>query len=195
MVRGSRSGVGFALALALALTLLLVACGQDDEGGSSPATDSPATSAGPKCAFDGGRAAVEQALPTETLLLTDVRMAGHECFDRIVFELGGTARPGFAVGYLETPPTEDPTGNPVDVAGSAFLEIRMQSASGFDFEANVPSYTGPARLAPGDTTYAREAARTSDFEAILAWVVGLDEVRDFKVSTLAEPTRLVVDIG
>jgi len=183
------------LAACLALALLAGACGDDDgDDSSAPGTSSPATT-GSGCSFDGGRASVERAPPTETLLLTDVRMAGHPCFDRIVFEFEGVGPPGFEVGYLESPPTEDPTGNPVDLAGSVFLEIRMQSASGFDFEANVPSYTGPARLAPGDTTYAREAARTGDFEAILAWVVGLDEGRDFKVSTLADPTRLVVDIG
>lgn len=138
---------------------------------------------------------MELAPPTETLLLTDVRMAGHPCFDRIVFELEGVGPPGFEVGYLENPPTEDPTGNPVGVSGSVYLEIRMQSASGFDFDANAPSYNGPTRLNPSDTMYAREAVRTGDFEAILTWVVGLDEVRDFKVSTLADPTRVVVDIG
>ncbi|HUF85231.1 MAG TPA: hypothetical protein VMQ81_11630, partial [Acidimicrobiia bacterium] len=80
-------------------------------------------------------------------------------------------------------------------AGTAFLEIRMQSASGFDFEANTPSYDGPSRLMPTDTIYARGAARTGDFEAILIWVVGLDEERPFTASTLADPARVVVDIG
>ena len=172
------------------------ACG--DDGGDDPsstATDPPASSAGSECSFDGGREPVEQAPPTETLILTDVRMAGHECFDRIVFEFRGIARPGFEVGYLESAPVEDPTGNPVEVAGSVFLEIRMQSASGFDFETNQPSYTGPARITPTDTTYAREAARTGDFEAILIWVVGLDEERPFTASTLEDPARVVVDIG
>ena len=190
VLRTSRAGVVTVLALAL----FLAACGDDGGDSSSPGTDPP-TSTGSGCSFDGGRESVELAPPTETLLLTDVRMAGHPCFDRIVFEFEGVGPPGFEVGYLENPPTEDPTGNPVDVAGAVFLEIRMQSASGFDFEGNVPSYDGPARLTPGDTTYAREAVRAGDFEAILTWVVGLDEVRDFTVSTLADPTRVVVDVG
>ncbi|MGQ0802440.1 MAG: AMIN-like domain-containing (lipo)protein [Actinomycetota bacterium] len=193
MTRVSRRAT--VLAACLALALLAGACGEDDSDSSSPGTDPPASSTGPGCTFDGGREPVELAPPTETLLLTDVRMAGHPCFDRIVFELEGVGPPGFEVGYLENPPTEDPTGNPVGVSGSVYLEIRMQSASGFDFDANAPSYTGPTRLNPSDTMYAREAVRTGDFEAILTWVVGLDEARDFSVSTLVDPTRVVVDVG
>jgi hypothetical protein len=177
----------------LALTAA-VACGEDDDSTSTPGSEPP-PSAGGRCTFDGETAPVEQAPPTETLALVDVRMAGHECFDRIVFEFRGTARPGFEVQYLDGAPVEDPTGNAVEVAGTAFLEIRMQSASGFDFEANTPSYDGPNRLTPTDTIYAREAARTGDFEAILIWVVGLDEERPFTASTLADPARVVVDIG
>jgi hypothetical protein len=59
----------------------------------------------------------------------------------------------------------------------------------------MPSYDGPTRITPTDTTYAREAARTGDFEAILIWVVGLDEPRPFTASTLTDPARVVVDIG
>ncbi len=187
---------GAVLSLVLAVSLLAAACGEDDDGDrSSAATSAPAATEGPTCNFDGGRDDVEFSPPAETLLLREVRMAGHPCFDRIVFEFGGAGPPGYEVGYLDAPPTEDPSGNPVDVAGSVFLEIRMQSASGFDFEHNTPSYSGPARLTPSDTTYAREAARAGDFEAILTWVVGLDEARPFKVTTLADPTRLAVDIG
>jgi hypothetical protein len=185
---------GFSAAV-LALAIVTGACGEDSDDSAAPATAAPASSAGSDCSFDGGTASVEQAPPTETLALIDVRMAGHECFDRIVFEFRGAARPGFEVGYLESAPVEDPTGNPVELAGSVFLEVRMQSASGFDFEANEPSYTGPARLTPTGTTYAREAARTGDFEAILIWVVGLDEERPFKATTLTDPARVVVDIG
>jgi hypothetical protein len=182
------------VSLAVLALAAAVACGEDDDSASTPSTEPP-PSAGGRCTFDGGMAPVEQAPPTETLALTDVRMAGHECFDRIVFEFRGAARPGFEVQYLEGTPVEDPTGNPVDVAGTVFLEIRMQSASGFDFEANMPSYDGPSRLTPTDTIYARAAARTGDFEAILIWVVGLDEQRPFTASTLADPARVVVDIG
>ena len=178
----------------LALMLVTVACGEDDDSSSGPSTDPPPVTG--TCTFDGGTEPVEQPAPTdEVLLLADVRMAGHDCFDRIVFEFSGTADPGFEVQYLDAPPVEDPTGDPVDVAGSVFLEIRMQSASGFNFETGMPSYTGPARLTPSDTVYAREAARTGDFEAILIWVVGLDEERPFQAYTLADPARVVVDIG
>jgi len=176
------------------LASLAVACGDDDDQSeSAPPNDAPPAT--DVCTFDGGTAPVEQAPPNETLLLTAVRMAGHECFDRIVFEFAGTAQPGFEVHYLDGPPVEDASGEPVDMAGSVFLEIRMQSASGFNFDTGMPSYDGPTRITPSDTRYAREAARTGDFEAILIWAVGLDEQRPFTASTLADPARVVVDIG
>jgi hypothetical protein len=35
--------------------------------------------------------------------------------------------------------------------------------------------------------------RTGDFEAVLSWAVGLGDRVDFRVGTLDDPARLVVD--
>jgi hypothetical protein len=40
----------------------------------------------------------------------------------------------------------------------------------------------------------REVVRTGDFEAVLTWAIGLDERVGFRVSTLDNPSRLVVDL-
>jgi hypothetical protein len=39
----------------------------------------------------------------------------------------------------------------------------------------------------------RELVRTGDFEAVPGWVVGLEERADFRVLTLTDPPRRVVD--
>jgi hypothetical protein len=40
-----------------------------------------------------------------------------------------------------------------------------------------------------------EAEETGDFENALTWVLGLAEAVDFRVYALAEPFRVVVDVG
>jgi hypothetical protein len=190
-----------ALALALTLGLVLAACGDDDDSGSSSPATSASTSAPSSssdtgsCTFDGGTDAVSAPEPVEVMVLTDVRVAGHPCFDRVVFEFRDPGEPGYDVGYVPGPIVMDGSGDPVPVQGSAFLQIRMPSATGFDFETSTPSYDGPTRFTPSDTTQVREVVRTGDFEALLTWVVGLDEERPFTVTTLEDPTRVVVDIG
>ncbi|MGH9033567.1 MAG: AMIN-like domain-containing (lipo)protein [Acidimicrobiia bacterium] len=193
-----------ALGLAFALPLTLSACGDDDGSGSSAATtaasttapsSAPPSSGSGSCTFEGGTAPVELAGQAEVMVLTDVRVAGHPCFDRVVFEFRDPGDPGFQVGYVPGPIVMDGSGDPVAVQGSTFLQIRMPSASGFDFETSTPSYTGPTEFTPSDTAQIREVVRTGDFEALLTWVVGLDEQRPFTVTTLQDPTRVVVDIG
>ncbi|HEX6312897.1 MAG TPA: hypothetical protein VF152_14885 [Acidimicrobiia bacterium] len=190
--------------LAAVFAVALAACGDDGNGSSSGSTTTSAsttsstttsTSAPDGCPFDGATTAVSAPAPADVLVLGDVRVAGHECFDRVVFEFRDPGAPGYEVSYVPGPIVMDGSGEPVAVEGSAFLQIRMPYATGFDFETSTPSYTGPTRFTPADTTQVREVVRTGDFEAILTWVVGLDEERPFQVFTLEDPNRLVVDIG
>jgi hypothetical protein len=194
-----------AFALVLGLAAAVTACGDDDSGSSSSspttAASTPASSSAPpssgsgSCTFDGGTEPVSAPEPVEVMVLTDVRVAGHPCFDRVVFEFREPGDPGFQVGYVPGPIVMDGSGDPVAVQGSTFLQIRMPSASGFDFETSSPSYNGPTDFTPSDTAQIRQVVRTGDFEALLTWVVGLDEQRPFTVSVLHDPTRVVVDIG
>ena len=128
-------------------------------------------------------------------LLTAVRLGAHPGFDRVVFEFRA-GLPGFAVGYVEPPILADGSGEPVTVRGPAFLQVRMEPASGFDLDAGVPVFTGPDRIsgAGAGTTTVGEVVRTGDFEAVLTWVVGLRSRAGFRVTTLPAPSRLVVDV-
>ena len=193
-----------ALVLAFVLGLVVTACGDDDNGPSSSSTTTASTTASSSpppssgsdaCTFDGGTEPVSAPAPIEVMVLTDVRVAGHPCFDRVVFEFRNPGEPGFEASYVPGPIVMDGSGDPVAVQGSTFLQIRMPSATGFDFETGTPSYDGPTEFTPSDTARVREVVRTGDFEALLTWVVGLDEERPFTVTTLQDPTRVVVDIG
>ena len=88
---------------------------------------------------------------------------------------------------------EDGSGNPVDVAGNAFVAVRMEPASGFDLNSGEGElvYKGPKRL--DGTGVVKEVVRTGDFEAVLSWVVGLDSKVPFRVTTATSPSRLIVD--
>ena len=83
------------------------------------------------------------------------------------------------------------------VAGNAFLQVRIEPASGFVLDAGVPVFTGPDRISGGSagTAAVREAVRSGDFEGVLTWVVGVGSRAAFGVSTLPSPSRLVVDVG
>jgi hypothetical protein len=92
---------------------------------------------------------------------------------------------------------EDGSGAEVEIEGSAFVLVDMEPASGFDLATGEGEmvYEGPRRLPGTDvgTSVVREVVRTGDFEAQLAWAVGLDSRVDFRVTTLDDPARLVVD--
>jgi hypothetical protein len=98
----------------------------------------------------------------------------------------------------EPPLREDGSGNEVRIEGEAFLVVRMEPASGFDLTTGEGElvYTGPRRLSGSDagTSVVHEVVRTGDFEAVLTWAIGLDERVGFRVSTLDNPSRLVVDL-
>ena len=178
-----------------ALALVGAGCASDDDEATptAPTTTTPTTVEG---ATTGP--VEESSAATETALLTRVEIGRNEGFDRVVFEFRDEL-PGYRIEYVEPPLTEDGSGNPVEVEGSAFLVVRMEPASGFDL--SVPEgelvYTGPRRLsgAEAGATTVREVVRTGDFEAVLTWAIGVDGRTPFAVSTLEGPARLVLDFA
>jgi hypothetical protein len=139
----------------------------------------------------GGKAQVR-----ETALLDRVDLARHEGYDRVVFQFRN-GLPGFRVAYAEPPLREDGSGKTVTVRGSYFVVVRMEPASGFDLGSGDGKlvYIGPRRLEGSDagTPEVAELVRLGDFEAVLTWAIGLADRVDFRVTTLSDPARLVVD--
>lgn len=125
--------------------------------------------------------------------LVDVRVGAHEGFDRIVLEFKGQDVPSYRIGYVDPPVRQDGSGNKVDVAGNAFLELRTTPASGRTAHGER-TYEGPRRVPGGSASVVTEVVRTGDFEANLAWVAGVDRRRPFAFAFLEDPLRLVVDV-
>ncbi len=190
-----------AVCLATALVLAAGACGGSDDddstapGGTTTTQTIATTPDGGD--FEGGTDPVTGEPQAQgTALLEDVEIGRNEGFDRIVFTFRDHV-PGYRVEYQEPPLTEDGSGAVVELAGNSLVVIRMEPASGFD--TSVPEgqqvYTGPRRLSGTErgTEVMTEAVRSGDFEAVLTWGVGLNAPVPFRVETLSDPPRLVVD--
>ena len=62
-----------------------------------------------------------------------------------------------------------------------------------DTEGN--GYQGPLEFVPTNVVNIKELQQIENFEGQNAWAIGLDMQRDFTVSTLSEPFRIVIDIA
>jgi hypothetical protein len=128
-----------------------------------------------------------QSAPT----LVAVRAAHHTGFDRVVFEFRGGAVPRHRVAYVSQL-VEDGSGKPVSVAGAADLEVVFQGANAHD-SSGKPTVS-PRRFTTG-LPAVKEIAQTGDFEAVVSYGIGVDVRRPIQVSTLANPSRLVIDVS
>ncbi|MGP3915952.1 AMIN-like domain-containing (lipo)protein [Nonomuraea sp. 10N515B] len=133
------------------------------------------------------QATQQAAIPT----LVGIRAAHHYGLDRLVFEFRGRAPAQRDVRYV-TKLIADGSGHTVNAVGSALLQVRFGQADGHDDNGKV-TY-GPARR-----TYALpgviQVVTTGDFEATLTFGVGLAKRVPFRVYTLTQPSRVVVDIA
>jgi hypothetical protein len=127
-----------------------------------------------------------QSTPT----LVDVRAGRHAGFDRVVFEFRGAVPATRHVRYVDQL-VQDGSGEPVSVAGGADLEVVFEGANAHD--DNGSPTVSPRRFSPGFTAL-KEVAQVGDFEAVVTYGLGVDRERPFTVSTLSNPSRLVVDI-
>jgi hypothetical protein len=184
--------------VALAVTVATAGCGSA-EGGPAGTASSPPPATGGIDPLEGASTTAVEGDPerTGTGLLERVAVGRHEGFDRVVFQFENLG-PGYRVEYVARPIVEDGSGADVPVAGDAVLLVRMEPASGFDLETPEGRlvYKGPRRLdgATAGTSVVREVVRSGDFEAVLSWAIGVEERADFRVRTLDDPARIVVDL-
>jgi hypothetical protein len=177
---------------AVAATLALSGCGGEAKSGA------PAECVAPQGAATDVRSG---SSPANLTFLTDVRVDSQTCLDRLVFAFRPDTPdpPAFRVSYqpASTALVQDGSGEPIEVAGSAYLVVRLEPAATAEVAGDSLdfTYTGPRRLAPTGTRFVRNVVKSGDFEAAVTWVVGLSEQRPFSVSTRTAPPRVVVDVG
>ena len=109
--------------------------------------------------------------------------------------LGTDGIPAYNVEY-QTLPFYNTAGDPVAVAGTAYLAVRLFPASRVDLSVDpyVIVYDGPERITV-DTGSVAEIVFVDDFEAVMVWAIGLDGRRAFNVGTLTNPPRIYIDIA
>jgi hypothetical protein len=162
----------------------------------------PLTSAGagtPYCGITWG--SLEKTSSAATLgPITNVRAGQHDCWDRLVIDLNapnGTA--GYDVRYVDQV-TRDGSGEPVPLAGGAFLQI-VVFAPDYDVNTGAPVYqpADPNHLVDvtGFQTF-RQVAHAGSFEAVTTIGLGVRARLPFRVFSLAGPgdgSRLVIDVA
>lgn len=123
------------------------------------------------------------------LQLVDVRVGEHDGFDRVVLELSGAATPGWGVAWSDEAVAEG-SGDVVPLEGDHVLTI---SASGTAMP-EPGSFEVPARLGPAGAV--AEVQVNGWFEGYTQVFAGVEgDERPFRVFTLTDPPRLVVDIA
>ena len=157
---------------------------------ATPASASP--TAAPYCGIEWG-SGPKSVGQGSTGQLVNVRAGGHECYDRLVFDVRGNVAEGYAVSYVDEV-TEDPTGNPVPLRGGAKLQITV-FVPAYD-ESGQLTYNPASRTELVDLTgfqTFRQAAWAGSFEGTTTVGLGVRARLPFRVFIL--DNRVVVDVA
>jgi hypothetical protein len=191
------------LGLILATVLAACAAGNVDPSAtasaspSSAATTQPSPSATASSSPDDGLGPFACDLPltasatTPRAQITGVRVGEHEGYDRVVFEFD-RGIPQYRIARAEPPLREDASGRPLDVAGSSFVSIVLTDASRA-LPDGALTYHGPLDFMPRFDALI-ELTEGGDFEAVSTWYAGLGAESCVRVTTLEDPSRLVIDV-
>ena len=106
----------------------------------------------------------------------------------------GTGTPGWRAEIVSVA-NQQGSGNPLAVAGQGILQV-MIDGSAMPFETGIEPYSGPNPLEVENPVVVTEVRDAGVFEGTAQTLIGLSD-RDvsYRVFTLTEPTRLVVDIA
>ena len=127
------------------------------------------------------------------LVVTGIRTAVHDGFDRVVFDLGGSGTPGWRVTYVDVA-TDDPADSALDIAGDGTLQVTIVGTVMPGSSAVAPWSGANPVLTPGDPVL-REVNLRGWFEGQDLAFLGLDAPgHPFRAFVLTDPTRLVVDV-
>jgi hypothetical protein len=189
------------LAVLAAVAGLAAGCGSTTSPGASPSPSTqapkPATTAPPARTPASSSpvlaspvatwpATTRTAAPSHAGYLTAVSVGQHATYDRVVFTFSQGV-PGYSIGYVNEV-LSDARGDLVTLPGQAFLRIVFHPSSGYQ------TYSGPGTITPIFPTLLQVRA-AGDFESYLSFGVGLSQRAGFRVFTLTQPYRVVVDVA
>ncbi len=139
--------------------------------------------------WTAGRVNVQRS-NLKPVTLREVREGLNEGFDRVVFQFDGEQVPGYQLEYIDKPVIKCGSGDPTELAGQGWLQVRLQPAQAHaDGKATVTERERKPKL-----SVIEELELTCDFEGEATWVLGVKKPNKYRVLELKEPTRLVVDV-
>ena len=102
---------------------------------------------------------------------------GSASDELVTFTFGPPSAPGrwseVRVSEVQPPFALGGSGEPVDLAGSMFVELRVEGAAVAD-ETGQPTYAGPTRIVTPELVRIHDIAQLEAFEGVVTWVVGMD---------------------
>lgn len=123
-------------------------------------------------------------------LLVNVRAARNKGFDRVVFEF--KEKPAsFQVKAAKPPFYLGESDEKVKVAGKSFVQVLFRYARAWDFDTGKSTLT--AQKGKLNLPVVQETAFTEDFEGDVVFIIGLKQAKQFRVTELSNPARIVVD--
>jgi hypothetical protein len=137
--------------------------------------------------FGTGPVARERA-PRTAPQLVSVRVDERDGYDRVVFTFDGSA-PGYRVRYL--PRVDGPGGRPLALRGTAIVEVAFEPARARGPDGRT---TFPAGAITPSSPVLRQVRFAGDFEGQVRFGLGVAGRGGVRVSELADPTRVAVDV-
>jgi hypothetical protein len=80
---------------------------------------------------------------------------------------------------------------PVSIRGASTISVRFEGAQAHD-DAGKLTIDATQLAGPGKSIL--EARQTCDFEGQVQWGIGVSGDKDFQVTSLTNPSRLVIDV-
>lgn len=160
-----------------------------DEASTGEATETDVPSALPPWTSDPVEQAPQQAaVPQE---ITGARTGLHDGFDRVVLDLTGDEPSLGWFARLADHALEDPSGLPLQVEGERFLHLGIP---GIDWTTESPERYDGAPVQGRGTEVVTEVVFGALFEGQQQVVLGLREDADYRVFSLSDPARIVIDV-
>jgi hypothetical protein len=122
-------------------------------------------------------------------LVTGVRVARHDGFDRVVVDFKGDI-PGYTVRWTSKVETEG-AGKVIDLKGGRALHVMLIPAVAHT-EEGTPTWSGTSAE---PLTAVTGIVSTGDFEGHVGIALTSDRTRTFRVKEYTGPSRLVIDVG
>ncbi|MFC7590023.1 hypothetical protein ACFQYP_44825 [Nonomuraea antimicrobica] len=127
----------------------------------------------------------------EPAIVTNVRYAAHDTYDRLVVDLKGGV-PGYNVQWVDQF-VQDGSGRTMNVRGGAYLQLTLFPAHAHDEEGVSTWDGGPVYQA--DLNNLTDVVRTGDFEGRVGIGLVLSRRAAFQLTEQDSPHRLILDVA